>query len=131
MTTKKIPLDKIIIGPIIHAKLSAALLARIKAYKKILGDADQVTLKTAIDDFRRDLLPQFEVATWERIARAFHDYINRYLVTDLQTRRDVLGVLVIASTSPDRDTDFAHVHTITQDQITELYALFKATPIVH
>ena len=131
MTTKKIPLDKIIIGPIIHAKLSAALLARIKAYKKILGDADQVTLKTAIDDFRRDLLPQFEVATWERIARAFQDYINRYLVTDLQTRRDVLGVLVIASTSPDRDTDFAHVHTITQDQITELYALFKATPIVH
>ena len=131
MTTKKIPLDKIIIGPIIHAKLSAALLARIKAYKKILGDADQVTIKTAIDDFRRDLLPQFEVATWERIARAFQDYINRYLVTDLQTRRDVLGVLVIASTSPDRDTDCAHVHTITQDQIAELYALFKATPMVH
>jgi hypothetical protein len=98
MISKKVSLSDLTPGPIRHATLPAALIERIKAYKKILGDTDPGSLDAVIDNFKRDLNPDKEVAVWERIAHVFQNFTTGHDITDGGRRREVLRALLILST---------------------------------
>jgi hypothetical protein len=116
MTSKNISLSDLRPGPIRHATLPPDLIARIKAYKQLLGSTDPESVDQAIDNFKRDLNPDKEVALWERIARAFHNFITRHAIIDRARRREVLSALLILSAG----TDPPATATLSRQQITEL-----------
>src|SRR4051812_36573751 len=101
MHSKKVPLRDLVLGPFHHSSLPAALVERVKAYKKILGDADPTSIESAIDDFRRDLHPEKEVEVWERITHVFEHFTKGHRITDLARCTQVLAVLLVISTGGD------------------------------
>ncbi len=113
---KKVKLSDLQRGPIQHATLPAELVARIKAYKKILGDADYVSLADAIDDFRRDRNPEQEVEIWERIVHVFDNFTKGHKITDRARRREVLRILLLLSTA----SKVYESVTLTREQLIEL-----------
>ena len=108
-------------GPIRHTELSAALVARIKAYKRILDDVDAATLQQTIDNFKRDSNPENELVVWERIAGTYQLYLTENPTTDFATRRDVYAVLVGASMGTD---DWSNIKHLNQGQIKRLVSSF-------
>ena len=113
---KNVELGNIGLGPIEHQTLPADLIERFKAYKKILGDADQVTVDEAVDGFRRDLNAHKEVAIWERIAHIFQHFTDGHQIADEARRLEVLRALLLISTG----AKVQETATLTRDQITEL-----------
>ena len=121
MTSKKIDISKIDIGPVIHETLPRALVDRIKAYKTILGDAEPASLADTIADFKCDLHPEHEVAVWERIAFIYQTFIAHHAITELHQRQDVYATLVGASCGA---TGAPEPLSLTTKQIAELRAHF-------
>ena len=101
MIIKKVSVCDLQPGPIQHATLPTELIARIIAYKKILGDTDPGSLDAAIENFKRDYNPHKEVAIWERIAHVFQNFIAGHAIIDLKRRRHVLRALLILSTGAE------------------------------
>jgi hypothetical protein len=118
---KRIKLSNLKEGPIRHTELPAALVARIKAYKRILDDADPTTLEQAIDNFKRDSNPENELVIWERIASTYQLYLTENPTTDFATRREVCAVLIGASMGVD---DWSNIRRLSDGQIERLVSSF-------
>ena len=54
-----------------HEALAGSLVARIKAYKKILREVEPACIEETISDFLRDMHPEREVVVWEWIAKEY------------------------------------------------------------
>ena len=116
MPRKKIPLSQIRPGPIRHVTLPSELIKRVMAYKKILGDADPAPVERSIENFKRDLNPEKEVAIWERIAHVFRTFTIEHNITDAARRRHVLRALLMISMGDDVPAS----DMLTQEQAAEL-----------
>jgi hypothetical protein len=81
---EQLRLSDIQFGPIRHPVLPGDFIERIKAFKKILGDIDSVSIEQTIDNFKRDADPQSELIIWERIAAPFK---CTFRTTPLRTRQ--------------------------------------------
>jgi len=114
MKTEKVRVEDIIPGPIRHPVLAPELIERIRAFKEVLGDVEQCPIETTIENFQRDMHPEREVEVWERIARAYKDFITEHTITEFRTRCDVLEVLLTGG------DDFDHPSALTVEQIAEL-----------
>jgi len=77
--------------------LSEDLVARIRAFKAILGDAEPSTVEETLVNMSTDAHPEREVAVWERIARAYRDEVAARNVEDPERRGAIFGVLLLAS----------------------------------
>ena len=72
MEYKRIPLKNLKQNPHhFHEALAGSLVARIKAFKKILHEVEPVPMEKTIDDFLHDMHPEREVAVWEWIAEEY------------------------------------------------------------
>jgi len=71
------------------------LVERIKAYRKILGDADQTTFEDCLIEFRRDSHPEKEIAIWERIARTFEAEMRFRAESNTFATRIMLGEALV------------------------------------
>ena len=89
-------------GPIQHERLSDEQLRRITHLHEILAEVDPSSLETWTDNFKRDMDPDKEIAVWERIAKAYTNYISQRKLS-LEAKRDVLQTLVVASMSSDEE----------------------------
>ena len=117
METKVFKISDLRPGPIRHEELPPDLVDRIRAFKEVLGDVEPSSLEGTIENFQRDMHPEREVEIWERIARAYKDFITRHAISDFQTRSDVFGVLL---TIANGGHDFDDFDGLTADQIDEL-----------
>lgn len=54
-----------------HEALAGSLVARIKAFKKILHEVETAPLQETLDAFLHDMHPEREVAVWEWIAEEY------------------------------------------------------------
>ena len=89
-------------GPIQHEQLSDEQLRRITHLHEILAEVDPSSLETWTDNFKRDMDPDKEIAVWERIAKAYTNYISQRKLS-LEAKRDVLQTLLVASMSSDEE----------------------------
>ena len=117
MTTKKVKISELHPGPIRHEELAPDFVTRIRAFKEALGDVEPSSLEATLENFRRDVHPEREVEIWERIARAYQDFIARHTVTEPKARTDVFGVLLTIANCGD---DFSRFRSLTAEQIAEL-----------
>jgi hypothetical protein len=117
METKKFKVSDLRPGPIRHRELAPDLVDRIKTFKQVLGDMEPSSLEATIENFQRDMHPEREVETWERIARAYKNFITKHAIHEFPARSDVFGVLLTIANCGD---DFGHFRTLTADQIAEL-----------
>ena len=117
METKVFKISDLVPGPIRHDELPSELVDRIKIFKEVLGDVEPSSLAATLENFQRDMHPEREVEIWERIARAYHDFITKRIITEPQARSDVFGVLLTIANCGD---DFSHFRSLTAEQIAEL-----------
>jgi hypothetical protein len=117
MRSQKVKLTDLEPRSMQHAGLTYDLIKRIRAYKEILGDADQVSVDEAIDGFCRDRNPEKEVEIWERIAHVFKNFTESHQIRERLQRLLVLRTLLLISTGAEVPED---VMGLTRDQLTEL-----------
>jgi hypothetical protein len=105
-----------------HSTLPKDLLQRIRAFKEILAEVDNVTLDEVIDDFKRDLHPEKEVAVWERIANIYQLFLLHNPTGDLAVKHDVFSVLLMTSLGLQ---DWSGIRYLDQDQIRQLVLNYR------
>jgi len=104
-------------GPVRHPALPEDLIQRIKVFKEILAEVDNMTLDEVIDDFNRDLHPEKEVAVWERIASIYQLFLLHNPTDDLAVKHDVFSVLLMTSLGVE---DLSGIQYLDQDQMRHL-----------
>jgi hypothetical protein len=67
-------LDETKPGPIRHAGLPPALVARIERLHLTFGEVYPQSMEEWLDGFQRDLNPEPEVVWWERLAHCYVEY---------------------------------------------------------
>ena len=98
---KMIPLDLLQRGLIQHAVLPQELLERIKKFKAVLFEVEPAPLDETIEDIRRDLHPEREVAVWEKIAAAYQADLDRDPAMSLNDKKKLYASRLLASTEDD------------------------------
>lgn len=117
----KVPLANLKEGPIRHRNLPDDLLRRIRAFKEILAEVDTTPLADVIDDFRRDVHPEREIAVWEHIANAYQLFLAAHPTAGLLAKHAAFSVLLTASLG----MDYRNIPNLTQEQITELVLNYR------
>jgi hypothetical protein len=115
--TKNIEVSDIEVGPIVHPVLSDSFIERIKMFKTILGDVDDISLERSIDAFKRDSNPEKELAIWERIASTFQTFLSHNPTSDPAVRKDIFAVLFLASTGVE---EYPNINHLSEQQIEHL-----------
>ena len=78
--------------PIRHKTLPDKLVERIKKYHTILAEVDPAPPETLIDDFRKDMHPEREVAIWEGIADKYQRRVKAWW--PVNKKKELLGKLL-------------------------------------
>ena len=88
-------------GPIQRETLTAEQLQRIAAIRETFVEIDDQTIEQWVDNFKRDLNPDNELAIWERMAKAYSRYCDTHQL-DLDIKKEVYKVVLLRSmTSPN------------------------------
>jgi hypothetical protein len=86
-----------------HEQLSQEQLKRIKKLHEIFAEVDRSSLEKWIDNFKRDINPDAEIAIWERVAKAYTSYCSRRELT-LEAKDDVFQALLLRSIPSDEES---------------------------
>ncbi len=88
--------------PIQHEQLSDGQLRRIKKLHETFAEVDKSSLETWIDNFKRDLNPDREIAVWERMAKAYKNYTSQKELSP-EAKTEVFKTLLMCSMSSDEE----------------------------
>lgn len=119
---KKVKISDIKIGPIRHAFLPEELIKRIKDYKEILAEVEKIPLEQTINNFQRDMHPEREIQIWEHIAKVYKSFISENSITDIDTKKEVYSVALIASTGMN---DFKNIKILSKEQVEDIVSCFN------
>ena len=85
----------------------------------MVGDAQDKPLAVWLDNFRRDIHPEREVAVWEHLAMAFRAFCSRYRPMTVTQRREAYAFLTWVSLG-QRWQEFSFKHIDEPDAAREL-----------
>lgn len=122
MRQRAIRLTQLKKGPVRHPVLPEDLFLRVKAFKEILAEVDNMTLDEVIEDFARDAHPDSEIAVWERIANTYQLFLLHNPTNDLAIKHDVFSVLLMTSLGMH---DVSAIQHLTQDEISGLILNYR------
>ncbi len=86
-----------------HEQLTEERLRRIKKLHETFAEVDKSSLETWMDNFKRDMNPDKEIAAWERIARAYSNYTSKKDLP-LEVKDDAFRTLLMCSMSSSEET---------------------------
>jgi hypothetical protein len=100
-------LDELKPGPIRHAELPPALVARIEWLKLTLDEVYPQSMAEWLDGFQRDVNPEPEVVWWERLAHCYVEYSHgqELSVGQKQAAFRVILKLALGSAAEQISTD--------------------------
>ncbi len=99
-----------------HEQLNDDQLRRIKKLQETFAEVDKSSLETWIDNFKRDMNPDKEIAVWERIAKNYTKYISQRELS-LEGKEDTLKTLLMCSMSSDEeDIKLLKLKVLSQDE---------------
>jgi len=112
-------------GPIRHEELNREQLERIAKLHRIFSEVDSSPLEKWIDNFKRDLEPDSELALWERMAEAYTGYCSKRNLS-LDAKQDVYQVLLLRSTTPDAEKvlEYLNLKMLTPAEARDVMKLF-------
>ncbi len=94
-------------GPIQHETLTEGQLARIKRIHTTFAEIQGVTLEATIEDFKRDLHVDREIAIWEGMAKAYEKYVAAN-PRSLDAKKEAFKVILMRSMASE-DEAIAHL----------------------
>ena len=89
-------------GPIRRERLSDEQMARVRRVQEVFAEVDPTPLDKWVEDFRRDLDPDRELAIWERMAAAYTGYTAARRLTP-EAKKEVFVVLLLRSGAPEEE----------------------------
>ena len=89
-------------GPIQHEELTPEQFDRIARLQRIFSEVDRSPLEKWIDNFKRDMSPDSEIAIWERMADVYVKYTSQRDLS-LEAKGDVFQVVLVRSTTSDEE----------------------------
>ena len=93
---EEVELDSIQRGPVRHGSLAPEQLARISTLQKTFDEVDSSPLETWIDNFKRDVNPDHEIAVWERMAKAYRSYCSGRELS-IEAKKEVQHIALLRS----------------------------------
>ncbi len=83
-------------GPVRHERLTNTQIERIKKVQLVFAEVDNSSIDKWIEDFKRDADPDNEIASWERMAAAYSNYVRG---KDLppEAKQDVFQIVLLRS----------------------------------
>lgn len=101
-------------------QLTEEQLRRAKKLHETFAAVDKSSLETWIDNFKRDMNPDKEIAIWERIAKAYTNYASQKELS-LEAKEDAFQTLLMCSMSSDEETiKSLKLKVLTQDEARKL-----------
>jgi hypothetical protein len=95
-TTQMVPPASLKPGPIQHSQLTEDQVERIKKFREVFADIDELSLETWMDNFKRDLDPDKEIAIWEHIAGTYQSYCSERVLSK-EAKKEVQSILLLRS----------------------------------
>ncbi len=117
----------IVPGPIRHAGISDELDARIRNFAAVFAEVYPISHQEWLDGFRRDTVPENEVAIWEHMASAYTGFPETNEV-DAAARKEAFGLLLVRSNTADVESRFTELKELTVDQAENLITQYEAAP---
>lgn len=115
-------------GPIRQADLPPDLLKRATALEPVFADVYPTTHEKWIENFRRDVYPEREIAIWEQIAAAYTQFFESRNAP-IANRQEAFGLLLYRSGATTEDTlKKTKLKYLTRDEATRLLKLYQAAP---
>ena len=84
-------------------QLTEEQLRRTKKLHETFAEVDKSSLETWIDNFKRDMNSDNEIAIWERIAKNYTNYTSQKQLS-LEAKDDAFQTLLMCSMSSDEET---------------------------
>ena len=111
-------------GPIRRDSLSEDQVSKIMDIHKVMGKYDGQPIEKWIDDFKRDMNPDREIAIWQAMARAMVDVENRPGYCD-EKKKESYKIVLMSSMAPyEQAKDHMKISGISEGEIMEIYMLF-------
>lgn len=79
-------------GFIRHHDLSSSLLLRVQNIHLALRDVMSLSLEASIENFQRDLIPEIEIESWERIVSAVGKTLDELKTNKIDVKRHVVHI---------------------------------------
>lgn len=109
-------------GPIRRDSLTDEQIERIEALHRTFAEVDEQTLEEWIDNFKRDLNLEEELAIWERVANAYSKYCESRELS-LDAKQDVYSVVLSRSTAaPDEVVKMLDLTAISEQDARDVMA---------
>ncbi len=105
-------------GPIRRESLTPEQVARLSTLHKTFAEIDTSSLGTWIDNFKRDVNPDHEIAIWERVAKAYRSYCSERELS-IEAKKEVYRIALYCSMMSEDDV-------LKRLQLKELTELSKA-----
>src|SRR5687768_9289473 len=74
---------------IVHDSLSSDQIEKIEIIQSTFFEVDSISLEESIDNFKRDLNPDEEIAIWLDMADAYKKYNSKHPNLPLATKKEV------------------------------------------
>lgn len=88
--------------PIQRDSLSDEQLARVRALQSIFVEVDGQSVDQWVDNFKRDLNPDRELAIWEKMAGAYTSYCTKRDLP-VESKKEVYKVVLLRSMASEDD----------------------------
>ena len=125
---KSIDPKKVEPGPIRHANLTGEQMSRVQRVQKIFSEVDPSPLEKWVEDFRRDVNPDRELAIWEEMAKAYETFTTSKSLTPDQ-KKEVFQVVLMRSAAPaDEALKNLDLKILTEKDAREIMAVFTTEP---
>lgn len=99
---EKVNLSELKKGPIQREKLSNEQLSRIEKIRKDLVEIDRQSKEEWIDNFKRDLDPDKEIASWEQIAKVYKTYCSKNELS-IGAKEEVFQIILLRSMAMSKE----------------------------
>ncbi len=107
-------------GPIQHESLTNEQLARLRTIYDVFAEVDGQPIEVWIDNFKRDIDPDRELAIWEIMASAYSQYCDDRELS-FEAKQEVFQVVLLRSmTSEDQVLQHLELKVLSVDDAREV-----------
>jgi hypothetical protein len=109
------------LGPVVHDRLTADQMDKIKKIQKTFEEVYPVSLEETVTNFKRDQNPNKEIGVWLNMASAYEKFIRKYPETDSLKKQEVFKLTLLRSMMPDQEAiKEASLKALNKEEIKEL-----------
>ncbi len=105
-----------------YHSLPDTFIDRVKGFMAVIADVDDTPLQTFLDSFQRDLHPETELETWEKIAAAYQWAVAGIPGLTREQKKDVFTVILGLSMGV---LHFDNVKNLTNEQVGAIISHFQ------